>query len=613
MNNANFALQIYHLHTLQYTIMPKKAVLPVLFLLLSLAGKAQTTYLPIGSDDYNILDRLETRSGRLCDSLRLSDKEESRKNAVNFLMMLRAKAADTADSTRTIFSRIDLYKLKQMISENGEWTPDENGFIKSKYKYPVIRSLYKTQYNGILVKTKDFFLVVNPVINMMTTVQQNTPTLSSSPSTLRFNSHDMEIRGWIGKKIGFYTMFTDNQEMVPSFVFNYGIKNYRRISLPGTGYFIPSIPKPNSTFNYLNFNGYIDFAAYKDRVNITFGSGRHFIGDGVNSLFLSDFAGNIPFLRLRTRIWKINYETLYLQLTTQFDKTKGDAIYNHKFATMHYVSYNAARWLNISFFESVVFHRQNVYELSYLNPIAFTIGFNGYNGGGDKSMLGFAAKAIVARHLQFYGQVMLNEFRTKEIFSNRGWYGNKWGIQAGAKYFDALGIKNLDLQGEFSAVRPYSYTAQDTLANYTNYNLPLADPLGAGFIRSIGILRYSPMKNLVISMRAMYYIQGVDTGNMNYGNNVFNAYVTAPKGSSTYGVRMINGPRSECQLTSMNISYQFKRNMFIDLGGAYRNYFNTVKAYPTIATNGYYTGPLTTTYVYLALRMNSPFRDYGLF
>ena len=587
--------------------MQKKAYLLLALLFTSYYGFSQTTYLPLGSDDYNILDKLETRSGRLCDSLTLSDKGESRKNAVHFIEKLYAGMNDSTDSAH--FSATDLNNMKQMISENGEWTADENGAINSKR--PWFHTFYKKQYDFVHIKTKDFFVVLNPIIYGLTTIQHNDPAIKNEPSRIFSNSHDFEIRGWLGKKLGFYTALTDNQEKLPSYV---GISaNRQHQYVPGADYYIPPSNRNAGNYDYFLASGYVDFAAIKDHLNITFGQSKHFVGDGISSLFLTDYSASTPFLQARARVWKLNYEVMYLELTQQYDKTLGDALTNHKFMTMHYITLNASRWLNLGFFESVVFDRPNVYEVSYLNPVILTLATNRYNGQGDKAVLGFTAKAIVAKHLQFYGQLMFNEFNVSQLTSNKGWYGNKYGIQMGGKYFDAFGISNLDLQGEIDAVRPYTYTAKDTLANYTNYNQPLADPLGSGFIKTMGIARYQAGKNVTFTLKAMYYIQGLDTGGVNLGNNIFNPYSTAPKGSGTYGVNMINGPHGTCQSVSLNISYQIARNFFIDAGGNYRKYNSSKALSDAYNTVGPVSGPLTTNYVYIGVRLNAPRRDYTFF
>jgi len=597
---------------LSINFMSRLLLLPFL-LLLTLPTVAQNTYLTVGTDDYWMLDRLETRSGRLCDTLCLSAKMESRKNAVQFLgMLLDGQQQPDSNNHRTRFSRVDLNNMRQMISQSGEWTDDENGAILSKHKWSNV--FYKTQYNLAYIKTKDFFLVINPVINLVGGSETNSPAFKDKLAAPYYKSNDAEFRGWVGKKIGFYINFTDNTERLPAYVYNYAVKgplaNNPRSLVPGGGYYNPGPPKRTTATGYFLASGYIDFAAVKNKVNVTFGSGKNFIGDGTSSLFLTDASNNMPFLKVRARLWKINYEVMYMQLTQQFKKGPDD-YYSKKFATMHYITYNPARWLNLNFFESVVFSRPNSYEISYLNPVALTLANNAFNGAADKALLGFGAKIIFARHFQLYGQLMLNEFRTKELLSNKGWYGNKWGIQAGAKYFDAFGINNLDLQGELMAVRPYSYTAQDTIANYTHYNQTLADPLGAGFVKFTGILRCQPLRNVVVSIKTMYYVQGNDTGRLNYGNDVFKAYTTAPNGSATYGVKMINGPRSTCSLVNFNISWQARRNLFLDLGSISRRYSNAGDTYPAYATTGIAYGPLNTNYVYFGFRLNSVRRDYS--
>jgi len=600
----------------------RKVCLLFLFVLSFCFAGAQSTFLPINSEDHLLLDRLETRSGRLCDSIAMGDQAELRKNAVNFLVSLRSNSTDSPGITKPGISKIDLYNLEQMISENGEWAPpyktgklinyvseivNPDGALDSRHQW--LGPVYAKQYDFVHVNSKDFFLVVNPVTDNIVIEQHNTPNPGSEVKNLTFySSRGAELRGWISKKLGFYTSITDNQEQFPYFINNFAAKNYQAV--PGADYFLLPASR-TGYYDYMQASGYINFEAVKHYLNLTFGNGKHFIGDGISSLFLTDFSSNMPYLQAQARIWKINYECLYLELTPQYDKNLGDGLLAHKFSTIHYLTWNASRWLNLGFFEAEVFDRPNVYEASYLNPIIFSTAVNRFNGEGDKSILGMSGKIIAAKHLQFYGQLMFNEFRASELFGNKGWYGNKWGVQAGAKYFDALGIKNLDLQCELDAVRPYTYTAKDTLANYTNYNQPLADPLGAGFMKAIGVLRYQPVKNLYITAKATYYMQGVDTGGTNEGNNIFNPYQTA---QNIYGVTMINGLKAHCEILNLTVSYQVRRNLFIDVGGTYRKYVVNSGIYNNdYATTGPINGPLTTQYVYFGLRLNAVRRDYDFF
>ncbi len=560
---------------------------------LSIYAGAQTTYLQLGQEDYQVLDRLETRSGRISNDLFLSVKPVSRKSAVQFLLETRDQAGAIG------LTSIDRYNIDHAISVSGEWAPDEDGAIDARR--PWFNTFYKKQPDFAHVRTDNFFLVVNPVIGGLVLSENST----AGGSQTRFsNSRGLELRGWIAKKVGFYTFFTDNQEDPVSFVTNWtnkysavpGADYYQTADLHGTG--------SANKYDYLLARGYIDFAAVKDHINVTLGYDKHFFGDGMRSLFLSDFSTGATFLRLNTKIWKINYQNLYLELTPQYPRG-GDRVLPHKYATVHHLSFNATKWLNIGLFESVVFSRPDRYSFSYMVPIILYRQIERANGSPDNVLLGLNFKALAAKRLQFYGQFLLDEFRVKELTAGNGWWGNKFGAQLGAKYFDAFTVRNLDLQAEVNLVRPFTY-AHDTLANYNHYNQPLAHPLGSGFAELIGVVRYQPVKNLFLTVRGMYYAKGTDTGIANYGNDISRHYGTRTPinlSSPEHGYTLISGVQGNCFLLNVNASYELRENLFIDLGVTNRNFSYENNYLPAIAT----------TYFYGGLRLNLARRDYDFY
>ena len=185
-----------------------------------------------------------------------------------------------------------------MISENAEWAKAPVDGINSER--PIFRTFYKKQYDLYHVKTSDFFFVVNPVLNLTATDEKG-----GAKNPLILNTHGFEARGRITSKIGFYTYLTDNQENPPAFISNYS--GFRK-ALPGIDYYLNDNASLGGVKNYDYFNasGYIDISALKDHVNITFGNGKNFIGDGIRSLFLSDNSANSNYLKINTRIWKFN-------------------------------------------------------------------------------------------------------------------------------------------------------------------------------------------------------------------------------------------------------------------------------------------------------------------
>lgn len=527
--------------------MSKKALLLACTVLLAIASTAQTTYLQLGHVDYETLDRLETRSGKLSDDLFLATKPVSRKSLVKFLSETRL------DARYIGLSEIDRYNIAHMTSVSGEWAEESAGAFASKR--PIFNTFYKTQPDFLYVNNDKLFLSFNPVISAVGIREQNNPD-----NLLFTSSRGIEARGRVLDKIGFYTFFTDNQEQVPMHVGNWS-DSFQAV--PGADYY--KITGPNS-YDYLQARGYIDFAVVKDHINVTFGYDKHFIGDGMRSLFLSDFSAGATFLRLNTKVWRLNYQNLYLELRPQYSRGP-DTRLARKYATMHHLSINALRWLNIGIFEAVVFNRKDRFEFGYMNPIILYRQTERMMGSPDNVVIGLNFKAIALKHLQFYGQFILDEFTFSELTGGRGYWANKFGIQVGGKYFDAFTVKNLDLQGEINVVRPYMYSHYDSYANYSHYNQPLAHPLGSGFFELLGAIRYQPVKNLYINAKAMYYQQSTDTGGINYGGNIFRDYTSR---ASNYGVSLINGVRSQCALASLNLSYELRENLFIDLGTTYR-------------------------------------------
>ncbi|MCB0699982.1 MAG: hypothetical protein H6551_01715 [Chitinophagales bacterium] len=561
--------------------MIKKALLTATSLLLfCVAVSAQTTYLQLGHVDYHLLDRLETRSGKLSDGLFLSTKPTSRKAAVEFLMETRR------DARYIGLSKIDRHNIMHMVSVSGEWAEEGQGAIDSKH--PIFKTFYKKQPDLFYVNNDDLFLSINPVISVIGTSEQNNPG-----SPLFASGRGVEVRGRILDKIGLYTYFTDNQEEVPAHVGKW-VDSFSAV--PAADYY--KITGTN-TYDYLLARGYIDFAAIKDHINITFGYGRHFIGDGMRSLFLSDYSAAATFLRINTRVWKLNYQNLYLELKPQYVRGS-DKRLPRKYATIHHLSANAFDWLNVGIFEAVVFDRQDRYEFSYMNPIILYRQIERSLGSPDNVLLGINFKALVLKHIQLYGQFILDEFTFSELKAGNGYWANKFGLQLGGKYFDAFTVNNLDLQGEINLVRPYTYTHYDSTANYSHYNQPLAHPLGAGFLEFIGMIRYQPIKNLYTEFKGTYYQQTTDTNGSNFGGNIFMDYDNR---AEQYGVSLINGVRAQCAIARFNVSYELRENLFIDAGATYRKKVYENAVYPTENTT-YFTG---------GLRLNITRRDYDYY
>src|SRR5688572_11841395 len=544
-------------------------ILALIFVFDSARIFSQSTYLAQGDKQNTLLERLEIKS--LNDSVLIFSKTKyfnRSKYVINGVRNYLHHFGDTLSSAElpgdkkllkkyklTRLSKVDNYNLRGIFLNNQEWlTPEEKELYKSKK--PIWKALYKTPANFFEVHVKDFDLIINPVFQYIVSKE------SDNDQHLFLNTRGLTARGKIANKIGFAAYMTDNQERDPSYVQQWITD---RKAVPGAGFY-KDFKDPGGV-DYFDARGYFTFNVTK-YIDVVFGYDKNFIGNGYRSLYLSDFGNSNLFLKLNTRIWKLNYQNLFMEVQNADSRT-GDKLIGKKYMAMHHLDINITRWLNIGLFEGVVFGRVDHFDFSYLNPIIFYRSIEQQNGSADNSVVGLDFKANVARHFQFYGQLVLDEFKLSEIKDNRGWWGNKYGVQLGAKYIDALSIKNLDLQLEYNNVRPFTYSHGDSVANYTHYNQPMAHPLMANFGETIGIIRYQPAPKWMLQAEAIYYQQGRDADTVSYGSNIFLPSVS-PYRASDYGFNIGSGWKTNVMYASLIVSYELKENLFLELFGAAR-------------------------------------------
>lgn len=523
------------------------------FFLLPLTGMAQSTFLPQGSKFEHFLDRMEILQ-QTDSSLNINTaKPISRREAV--------RVAQLSDSLHKFYpyddlyhlSRIDQLNLASLLMNNSEWVTGNKDSFQSKK--PLWNTFYLNKANFYEVNEKDFFLAVNPVLEQ----QQSYET--GNKARVFLNSKGLTLRGLIAGKLGFSAYLTDNQERGPGYVMD---RIAQFDAVPGAGYY-KTFKKTG--VDYFDNRASIYFNAWK-YFDFQFGYDKNFIGNGYRSLFLSDYSAPYLFLKFNTRIWKLNYQNIFMELTNQHHL--GDYKYPKKYAVIHHLSVNATRWLNLGLFENVVFGRADHYDFSYLNPVIFLVSAQQQNGSPDKTTVGLDFKANVGHATQFYGQLLINEFILHQVLHyGDGNWANKQGLQLGMKYVDAFNVKNLDLQIETNIVRPFTYQHNDTVSNYSHYNQPLAHPLGANFYELIGILRYQPAYKWNLEGKVIYYKQGLDSAGVNFGSNIFENYTTRPRED---GFSIGSGVPANCVNLSGLVSYEWKENVNLELSILYRKY-----------------------------------------
>ena len=348
----------------------------------------------------------------------------------------------------------------------------------------------------------------------------------------------------------------NNFSLVLSYLFNSEHFPDQYSALLDSG-FIPHYGKysslaNNNIYHYQAFTGYLSWSPFSF-LNIQLGKDRNFWGEGYRSLFLSDNSNSYPFFKTTFTAWKIKYVSLLAFLKDVNLPGSVNVLYP-KFCALHYLSWNATNRLNISLYESVTFKGKDstdftAFDFQYVNPVLFYRPVEFSVGSPGKMHLGLGASYNFNDQYKLYAQFLLGEFVLKEFIAGTGWWGNKYGIQLGIQSPEAFGIHGLHLLIEGNMVRPYTYSHLYTLTNYGYEMQPMAHPLGANFIEGLIEAKYILKRN-IISFTLIHSIAGLDSANIDYGQNIYRNYSSRP---SEYGISLLQGMKSN--YTALNLSF----------------------------------------------------------
>ncbi len=557
--------------------MRMKKLLAIVFVTISLPGAAQSTYLLPGMKDEWLLNRMEIRFNLRFSSI----KPYNRQNAVADIQWIDSGKAELFKIRGKIVhmklnSNVQQHNIKAFLSANSEWSTPGSYPLSKK---PILKHFYKSRANAFELKQEGFHLVFNPIL------QYQQYKEAGNEENVFLNSRGVQVRGLIEKKVGFSFYFTENQERPPAYVSEWVD---RFDAVPGVGFFKGF--KNNTGYDYFDTRASVSWKVARF-MDMQLGYDKNFIGNGYRSLFLSDFSNSYMFLKVNTHFKCFRYQNIFAELFPYHQLT-GDRVYPRKYYRAHYLNFAAARWLNLGLFEGTMMGK-NKLGIGLFNPVMYLHLPNRKNAIRDRNYLGFDIKANLLRRFQVYGQLMIDRLNTDGL-KEKTW-DNRFGYQAGLKYIDAFGLRNLDLQFEMNRVRPYTYAANDSITSYTHYNQPLAHPLGANFEEYIFIARAQPLKQLFLQAKLIGFFQGLDLLTYNLGSNPFGGFNNR---LSDVRVQVNDGDRATCIIGSFLASFELRENLFIDASYTRRNYETL------------FTTEKNTSFMSLGLRWNMARREF---
>jgi len=567
----------------------KKLFFFALLFTASFLVQAQGVYSPNNSDYRHLADRYLVKGGAFTSDLNRTVRPLLRPHL--------ALLADTLLAEDERLNKQDRFNLLYLANDNFAHSLYHEADSKKpflKYFYKKKASMFYTgyEYNHLnLNRGRDNYeFHVNPLFHFAV---GNSDDLTGENGQFFINRRGVRVHGSLAERIHFMSEITENQLRMPL---------YGQAFQDTTG----AVPHAafwkefnGDGYDYFLAEGYLNFKITKF-IEASLGHGRHFMGNGYRSLFLSDFAPPALYARFTTSFWKLKYTSIFTQMTA--DVQRANNVFPKKYVVMHHLSWDVFKNLNVGIFEGIAYGRKDnrkndALELGYLNPVIFYRSVEQNLGSADNAMLGVDFRWNLMRTLQFYGQIVLDEFVLSEVQAGNGWWANKQAFQLGAKYFDVFGMKNLDLQGEINYVRPYMYTHfnDEEPSNWMHFNQPLAHPLGANFQELVGIVRYQPMPRLQLVGKAFLIRTGDDVNGSNVGTNIL---IDNTIRDGEYGHEMAQGVETNIRLLSFRASYQIRHNIFLDAQAVLRDKDSAIDS-----------RDLQTTWLQGGLRINlAPYR-----
>ena len=436
----------------------------------------------------------------------------------------------------------------------------------------------------VQLESKDYWLTIDPILDL----QLGKDTDADFSYTYN-NTRGAYIQGGLGNKLSFSASVYESQGRFAQY-YNQYAESLKAFGpdpaiIPGRG-----IAKrfKEDAYDYPAAEAYLSYSPAKF-LNIQFGHGKQFIGDGYRSLLQSDVSSPYPYLKLNTKFWNIKYTNTWTWLKDVRDDVTLDKAFRTKYIANHYLSWNVTKRFNLGLFESVIWENSNDrgFDVNYLNPLIFfrAIEFETGQGAGN-AILGASGKYKLSDNANVYGQFILDEFSLSDVTGGNKSWKNKYGFQLGAKWYNAFKTKNLMLQAEYNQVRPYTYSHNTITLNYAHNNQPMAHLWGANFRELVLIGRYQKDRwfgeaKMIAGIRGFDVNDGTD--NFSYGGDIYRNYNDRPFDT---GVSIGQGIKTTTLNASAQLGYLVNpaSNLKAFVNLSYRNY-NPEAETPSVLNN----------------------------
>jgi len=390
------------------------------------------------------------------------------------------------------------------------------------------------------------------------------------------NARGFQFGGTVGTKFSFYTSGFEDQAKFPDY---YNDVVNANAFIPGQAYARHYNGQKQDSQDWSYVTAIASYTPIK-QLNITLGQDKMFVGDGYRSLLLSDYAANMPLLRVTANLGKVQYMMAWAYLedlkALKFDQLGSN---RRKWALFHYVDWNVSNRVSLGFFNALITPEaddqgnRRGFDVNFINPLVFSSGLGSSGSPKDNVFMGFTGKYKVFDKTAIYGQLLLDRFKFNNFISGNN-LDNTNGVQLGIRGADIFKVERLNYLFEFNTVKPNTYTNTNTLNNYTFFGDPLAHPFGANFREFLGIINYS-IGRFDFQGQLDYGKYGLDANETdNNGKLLTKPYPVTPNPTPVIG----QGISTQLYYGEGTVSFLVnpKTNLRIEIGGLYRQEKNSL-------------------------------------
>lgn len=335
------------------------------------------------------------------------------------------------------------------------------------------RKLYNEHlftYSGSML-----YLTIDPIIDF-----QVGRDLVVPERNLFQNTRGLVVEGEIAQGLSFSTSYYENQSVFAQYLTDaYAARGEQK--LVNGNYITEHAVIPNALRTKPFGDGGFDYgysASYvrwKQSKYFTFqlGSTPEFEGYGKRSLLLSDFAPASTQFRIEASLsdkWKYSYQIgRALNLLRRQFYTTVEAPFERKTRTVHRLSYTPIPNLNLTFFESGIWFKEDSVQSkslpfeAYVPLPVLNTAIHGFEDAALKNLVGINIGYRFKENYLVYGQFITDDFKNKE-----------YGVQLGARARFVLAKHELNLLVEYNQTSKNLYQANNRRLAYTSFNLPLA-------------------------------------------------------------------------------------------------------------------------------------------